>query len=155
VTNGVCINRHNSHDGEIVSNIKYTKELLLPIVKSSTSVSSVCRALGLNPRHSTERIGKAIKRCGINTDHFTWHTSGHIISDRDIFREGSSFTRTTRYRLKEHKTYCCSLCGISKWKGEDLILDTDHINRDRSDNRLSNLQFLCPNCHRLKHKNGR
>ena len=136
-----------------MSNIKYTKEILLPIVISSKSVSDVCRALGVNPRHSTERIGKAIKRCNINTDHFIWHSTGHVKSDEEVFRQNTSFTRTTRRRLKEHKPYCCSTCGISKWKKKILILDVDHINKDRTDNRLSNLQFLCPNCHRQKHKN--
>lgn len=30
---------------------------------------------------------------------------------------------------------------------KELILELDHINGIRNDNRLENLRFLCPNCH--------
>jgi 5-methylcytosine-specific restriction endonuclease McrA len=41
----------------------------------------------------------------------------------------------------------CAECGISEWLGEPLGLELHHINGDGRDNRLENLQLLCPNCH--------
>ncbi len=41
----------------------------------------------------------------------------------------------------------CELCGLSEWQGEPLALELHHINGDGHDNRLENLQLLCPNCH--------
>jgi 5-methylcytosine-specific restriction endonuclease McrA len=41
----------------------------------------------------------------------------------------------------------CYECGISEWRGRALSLPLHHINGDRHDNRLENLQLLCPNCH--------
>lgn len=38
-------------------------------------------------------------------------------------------------------------CEISEWLGKKLTLELDHENGDRTDNRLKNLRFLCPNCH--------
>jgi Zn finger protein HypA/HybF involved in hydrogenase expression len=43
--------------------------------------------------------------------------------------------------------YKCNECGIKDWNGKELSLHLDHINGDRWDHRLKNLQFLCPNCH--------
>ena len=41
----------------------------------------------------------------------------------------------------------CETCGISEWRGQPLSLELHHINGDGRDNRLENLQLLCPNCH--------
>lgn len=43
--------------------------------------------------------------------------------------------------------YSCAWCGLTdEWNGRPLILRLDHINGKRTDHRLSNLRFLCPNC---------
>jgi 5-methylcytosine-specific restriction endonuclease McrA len=41
----------------------------------------------------------------------------------------------------------CERCGISRWRGRDLVITLHHVNGDGSDNRLENLRMLCPNCH--------
>jgi Zn finger protein HypA/HybF involved in hydrogenase expression len=41
----------------------------------------------------------------------------------------------------------CEKCGISRWRERSLSLCLHHINGDRHDNRLENLELLCPNCH--------
>ena len=41
----------------------------------------------------------------------------------------------------------CERCELSAWQGEPLSLALHHINGDRLDNRLENLELLCPNCH--------
>ena len=45
------------------------------------------------------------------------------------------------------KPACCAICGISDWHGEPLSLALHHVNGDRLDNRVGNLELLCPNCH--------
>ena len=43
--------------------------------------------------------------------------------------------------------YKCSCCSISEWMGHPISLDLDHIDGDTFNNDLSNLRYLCPNCH--------
>ena len=46
--------------------------------------------------------------------------------------------------LREHK---CEICGITEWLGKPTPLELHHIDGNRFNNELSNLQILCPNCH--------
>ncbi|MFP4635240.1 MAG: hypothetical protein ACLFRD_05215 [Nitriliruptoraceae bacterium] len=41
----------------------------------------------------------------------------------------------------------CATCGGTRWLGEPMPLELDHIDGDRTNNLLSNLRLLCPNCH--------
>lgn len=44
--------------------------------------------------------------------------------------------------------YTCSACGIGDtYNNKSITLEVDHINGRCYDNILSNLRFLCPNCH--------
>lgn len=52
--------------------------------------------------------------------------------------------RLIKEGLKEAK---CECCGITNWNGKELSFHLHHINGINTDNRLSNLQILCPNCH--------
>lgn len=52
--------------------------------------------------------------------------------------------RTYRKHLKS----CCEFCGFIP--AHTCQLDIDHIDKNRKNNKPSNLQTLCANCHRLK-----
>lgn len=61
--------------------------------------------------------------------------------------------RRSRGHLKQRlfdagiKTRRCESCGLSKWNGLPIPLALHHVNGERHDNRLENLQILCANCH--------
>jgi hypothetical protein len=52
--------------------------------------------------------------------------------------------RLLKEGLKENR---CEKCGLTEWMGKPLNAQLHHKNGDGSDNRLENIEFLCPNCH--------
>lgn len=60
---------------------------------------------------------------------------------------------TNRSHLKQRlfeegiKKNECERCGISAWRGRPLTMALHHVNGWGKDNRLVNLEILCPNCH--------
>ena len=43
----------------------------------------------------------------------------------------------------------CEMCGLKEWRSQKLTLELHHIDGNRFNNNLDNLQILCPNCHSL------
>ena len=69
----------------------------------------------------------------------------------EILVENSCYSNmsTLKQRLVKEglKEYKCEKCGITSWMGNDISLQIHHINGVHNDNRIENIQFLCPNCH--------
>ncbi len=141
--------------------VKYTKEILEPIVASSLSFAEVLRKLGI--MHSGgmhTHLKNRIVEFGIDITHFLGlrvgpkHKGVSIRSWQEIlilldplgYKEGSSVLR--RAMIESGVKYECSKCNLPPvWCGEPLTLQVEHKNGLSYDNRPNNLVFLCPNCH--------
>ena len=99
------------------------------------------------------------KEFKIDTSHFTgqgWNQYGHPsfgnnmdISKVLVLREKKRPSAKTKELVLNHKLkqYKCEICGVSEWLGNPITLQLHHINGNPLDDRLENLQILCPNCH--------
>ena len=64
------------------------------------------------------------------------------------------------HKLKEKlirdglKQDCCEKCGVSEWFGRKLPLELHHKDGNHHNNRLENLEILCPNCHSIQEGNS-
>ena len=72
------------------------------------------------------------------------HSFEYMINNPNQFYASEVLRRSLLFSGREEK---CEICGISEWQGKKLSFEIDHIDGDRSNNDLSNLRFLCPNCH--------
>jgi hypothetical protein len=143
---------------------KYIKEWLEPIVKKSLSWAQVCRELGLKPATGSQsHIKKVSIDLNIDFSHFkgsAWN-KGRTFLKRNVKEYLFLGCTEPSHRIKEKlirdglKEKKCEFCSISTWKEKDLPLELDHKNGNHLDNRLENLQILCPNCHSIKTREDR
>lgn len=142
---------------------RWDEEKLRSAAKNSRSIRQVLGKLGLvQAGGNYDQIKYHLKKFNIDTSHFTgrgWNVGLQFIPKpampiRQILVRNSlyqSFKLKKRLFKEGLKKMACELCGWSK-KTDDgrFPLELDHINGDRTDNRLTNLRILCPNCHSLQ-----
>jgi 5-methylcytosine-specific restriction endonuclease McrA len=62
----------------------------------------------------------------------------------DLIGKGKGTIKRT---LRECVGSVCIECNITEWKGKSIVLELHHIDGDSKNNKVNNLQLLCPNCH--------
>jgi len=140
----------------------WSDEQLIVAVQENCTLAGVARALGLAiGGYNLKYVKKHITRLCLDTNHFKGRTyprgknptSFCTLTTKEQLIAGTAGYKTStslkKRLLKEELLHdVCYECGIpSTWNGKRLVLQLDHVNGLRSDNRLENLRLLCPNCH--------
>jgi hypothetical protein len=136
-----------------------------------STVSSYLRRLGIPPQRqggfdwieiqAYYDRGHGVRACAerFGFSHDAWHAA---VKRGDVRPRPQAMpleellvaaTPRGRHNLKQRllrtglKPARCEACGLDEWMGRPLSLALHHVNGDKHDNRLENLQLLCPNCH--------
>lgn len=142
----------------------FSIEEIEKIIKESLSYSEVCRKLGYADKSGniTRIKNKINNEWKIDTSHFlsqSWNKNNY---NYDKFKKNTRLKRSSTFdSLIFIRGRKCEQCGLEEWLEKPINLEVHHIDGNRSNNSLDNLQLLCPNCHsytenfrksRYKHK---
>ena len=153
----------------------FTKEELQKIIDNSNTYIEVLSKCGLsNNSNNYNTLNKIIKELEIDLTKINKNRKKYQDRKRTIYTNDNIYEKFLLGEVKGKpskllnlmvdfniKTYTCEICGINKWQNKDIRLELHHIDGNRQNNKIENLQILCPNCHsqtdnfRFKNKHGK
>ncbi len=139
----------------------YSDDAFIKIVSISESYKDCLLKLGYHSFSgpTINLVKKRIKELNIDTSHF-YFIEKIKRSPENIFCENNEISSKGLrkwYRKGNYTPYICSICGQKPiWNDKPMTLILDHINGYKTDNRLENLRWVCPNCNsQLDTTNGK
>lgn len=126
---------------------------LAKVASESKSKSEILKKLGLRAAGGNYKaLHRAAEQAGITLPIYEHRPPApEKIPDSLVFVENSTYKNREKIKRRlyamgvEEK---CAWCGIGpEWDGRPLTLTLEHKNGVWNDNRVENLEILCPNCH--------
>ena len=130
---------------------EFTTQQIQDIVASSYSNREVADKLGYSKDGggTMTTLKKMYEELNLDTSHFKgqgWNKDNYdynLFAKGEIKKSGKTFAAP----LIALRGQRCECCGVEEWLGNPINLEVHHLDGDRLNNELENLQLLCPNCH--------
>lgn len=132
---------------------KEREKYYIELIKTSFSLREVCLKAGIVVTTGNYKTLKhIITTNNIDISHFKRqhpmqqevHELNYYLCENSTISSFRLKNKLFNEKVKEKK---CECCGLTEWLGQPINLELHHINGNNIDNRLENLQILCPNCH--------
>ena len=135
----------------------FSKEELEKICQESESYREVATKIGYSPDGGSgiKSVHEMIEKYCIDVSHFKGqsHTKNVGKYRTPIEKYLNNEQTVTSFRLRNRllaegyfeKKCCC--CGNTEWLGQPIPLELHHIDGNKNNNSLENLELRCPNCH--------
>ena len=130
---------------------KIPKEEFEQFVRESRSIRELAGKIGYHPDGggTARSLKEAIKFYGCDISHFlgqSWQKENYDYSQFEFgtVKKNSSSSARVLIKLRGHR---CEVCGLTTWLEKPITLHIHHLDGNRINNELENLQLLCPNCH--------
>lgn len=132
----------------------WNKEKLEEAIANSLNYCDVLRYLNIPLQgNNTNTLKRKIKEYDLDVSHFTlkgrkkrvrYINAEHYLKKGSNIKSAKLKNKLLQEGIKENK---CEICGLTEWLGHPLTIQLHHIDGDNTNNEISNLRMLCPNCH--------
>ena len=127
---------------------EYSNDDIIKICKDVKSLAGLLKQLGLKPAGGNyANMHRLIQKLTIDTSHWTgmsWN-KGKQLKDWNNY----NCYKSLKPHLCKVKNNTCDSCGNNEWMNKQIPLEVHHVDGDRTNNEVDNLQLLCCNCHAL------
>jgi hypothetical protein len=133
---------------------KLTKEQLAKYVKESKSLTELAFRCGYKSAgQGFTQMKQMLRYYKFDISHFLTRDKGFNSGNHkygNYFRYGNAVNKSSlSEELIKIRGRKCEHCGASSWFEQPIPLEVHHKDGNNLNNRLDNLELLCPNCHAL------
>lgn len=124
----------------------YSNEDIVKYAAEVKSCAGLLRKLNLKAVGGNYATMKR-KLAELNVDCSHWSGQGWSKDKKLKNWENYKSTCNLKRHLIKYLGHKCEDCNLTIWKNEPIPIEVHHIDGDRTNNCMENLQLLCPNCH--------